>query len=143
MNNAHDLPDDAWLVALLTLPGMGPSRLQQILALGDAQTMWERLQQGTIPELERLRSNTREQWRTQARQTSVAELWEAMLALGIRVDELGTSSYPARLADDIEPPQLIFSLGRPLPVGPTVAIVGTRKCSAYGCLLYTSDAADD
>ena len=128
-----DLPYEAWMVAMLTLPGMGPNRLSQMLELGDARTMWDRLCAGAIPELERLKADTRELWRSRARQMSVGELWRAMEALGIRVDELGTEGYPDRLVNDIEPPQMLFSIGSPLPIdGPTVAIVGTRKCTAYG-----------
>ena len=41
--------------------------------------------------------------------------------------------YPAPLADDIEPPAMLFLRGDPSVIaGPRVAIVGTRQCTRYG-----------
>lgn len=129
---ADDLPYEAWIVALLSLPGMGPARLQQVLEHHDAASAWQHLCSGKTLLVDRVKSDTVAAWRNAASALSVPEHWEAITALGVRVSELGTVEYPDRLADDIEPPQLLFSLGEPLPSGPTVGIVGTRQCSSYG-----------
>ncbi len=126
-----ELPYEAWIVALLALPGMGPARLNVLLEHGDAPAMWERLRSGRI-ELDTISSTVRQRWQVAANQMSVEAHWDAITSLGIRVEELGSNSYPERLANDIEAPQMLFSLGEPLSPGPTVAIVGTRNCTAYG-----------
>jgi DNA processing protein len=49
---------------------------------------------------------------------------------------LGEAAHPARLADDVEPPVVLFSEGdRDALAGPTVAIVGTRRCTRSGAEL--------
>ncbi len=127
-----DLPYEAWIVALLSLPSMGPARLNQILDHTDAESAWEHLRSGKPLPIERVSSKVTDNWRTAAQAMSVSDHWAAIHALGIGLHELGTADYPDRLADDIEPPQMLFSLGHELPTGPTVGIVGTRRCSSYG-----------
>ena len=127
-----ELPYEAWTVALLSLPGIGPARLQQLLDNDDAASAWQKLTSGQPLAIDRVSSEKVEEWRSAARTMCVQEHWEAIQALGIQIAELGTTSYPERLANDIEPPQMLFSLGEPMPTGPTVGIVGTRQCSSYG-----------
>lgn len=133
---AQPIPDDAWVVALLTLPSLGPSRLHQLLARYGAKDSWERLRTGKPVSIESVRPSIIDGWREAARRLSVAEHWEAIHSLGIAVVSRHSSDYPRRLADDIEPPEILFSLGGLAdvlrPDNPTVAIVGTRKCTAYG-----------
>ncbi len=132
MNAESELPYEAWIVALLTLPKMGPSRLSALLANHDAETAWKRLCTGEPLAIDQVKSDTVSRWRTSARSVSVTDHWHAIQGLGISVSELGASGYPVRLSNDIEPPQMLFGLGAPLGVGPTVGIVGTRQCSSYG-----------
>lgn len=44
----------------------------------------------------------------------------------------GDAEYPARLEDLPDPPASLFARGRPLPEGPSVAVVGARRCTPYG-----------
>ncbi len=127
-----DLPYEAWIVALLSLPGMGPARLSQILEHHDAAAAWERLRSGKPLGIDTVTADRIAKWRSAASALSIPEHWAAIDALGVTVSELGSSSYPERLENDIEPPQLLFSLGERLKQGPTVGIVGTRQCSSYG-----------
>ncbi len=105
------------LLALLSLPQMGPSRLAKLLSGTSAQDIWHFFQQGDIKGVS----------------TSVG------LPLGdmeqqVSVAELSSPSYPKRLYDDIEPPAILFWKGslNVLENHPTAAIVGTRSCSNYG-----------
>ena len=132
MNTEAELPYEAWIVALLTLPKMGPSRLSALLAEHDAQSAWRRLCSGQPVDLDQVKSDTVQAWRQAARAMAVDEHWHAIDSLGISVSELGSSQYPERLGLDIEPPQILFGLGTPLGSKPTVGIVGTRQCTSYG-----------
>ncbi len=136
MSAGHDLPPDAWIVALLSLPELGPNRLKQLMIDRDAKDAWTAICTGRPIELEAVRSSTIETWRSAARVMSVENHWEAIHGLGISVTTHGTSDYPERLVDDIEPPRALFTLGRPTAAlsgsAPSVGIVGTRQCTSYG-----------
>lgn len=128
-------PNDAWVVALLSLPSLGPSRLHQLLQRYGAEEAWRRLRTGKPVAVESVRPGTIDGWREAASRVSIAEHWEAIHSLGVAVVARGSSEYPQRLLDDIEPPEILFSIGdvgAVRPETPTVAIVGTRKCTAYG-----------
>lgn len=131
-NHLDLLPEEAWVVALLSLPGLGPSRLRQLLDTDDPRGAWDRLCSGDRVVIESVGPSTIESWRSAARRIDVDQRWEAIEALGVSVASHGSSSYPARLTEDIEPPHLVFSLGGDVPLGPAVGIVGTRNCTSYG-----------
>ena len=132
MSAVDELPYEAWLTALLSLPRMGPGRLSQLLEREDAPACWERLCNGGEVELDRVGAAVIDEWRSAARALDLVDRWSATRALGIEVMELGATGYPARLLDDIEPPMLLFRRGQRIGEEPTVAIVGTRKCTSYG-----------
>ena len=132
MTTTNELPYEAWIVALLTLPKMGPARLHALLEHDGADVVWERLCSGQSLDIDRVASETLGLWRSAARAMSVDEHWAAIHSLGVSVDELGSSDYPERLRNDIEPPAVLFGLGSRIPDGPTVGIVGTRECTSYG-----------
>lgn len=130
------LPDEAWVVALLTLPGLGPNRLKQLVADGDARDAWHALCDGSPITLESVRSSKIDSWRAAARVLSVDDHWQAIRGLGISVATHGAEGYPARLAEDIEAPRALFALGGAEEAlagsAPVVGIVGTRECTSYG-----------
>jgi len=75
----------------------------------------------------------REAWATSARRINPEQVWQRCLSLGISVDVLGDSTYPAALAIDSLPAPVLFSRGdRSLLDGRRVAIVGTRNATAAG-----------
>lgn len=54
-------------------------------------------------------------------------------ALGIEVVPIGGAAYPARLLELSDPPPLLFLRGRTeLLADPSVAVVGSRRATAYG-----------
>ena len=64
----------------------------------------------------------------------------AMDRAGCRALLRGDDGYPASLAELGDPPDVIFVRGS-VPVGPGVAVVGTRRCTAYGRRLARSFGA--
>lgn len=130
--SAEELPDEAWLAALLALSGMGPKRLTALLEIGSPKDVWETLQTSRPVCLEDVRHDQVTTWRSEARAASVEDLWRRSLDLGQWTYAKGHREYPNRLRDDIEPPDLLFGLGARIGRQPTVGIVGTRNCTSYG-----------
>ncbi len=110
------LPEEAYAVALATLPSVGPARLRRLLASHRPAEAW---------------AATAE---TGSRGPEVTALWQRHVELSIRVLLRGSEHYPSRLAGDPHAPALLFCLGDPaaLGAGPSVAIVGTRAPTRYG-----------
>ncbi|MEY2431513.1 MAG: processing protein [Acidimicrobiaceae bacterium] len=135
-----ELPPEAWGAALAGLPGMGPARLLALLRRWSPPDAWECVQRrewlrdrATViaarVDPERLASI----WASAAAATDVASVWTRHLDAGIGVAALGSVAYPAPLANDIEPPAVLFMRGDPTVIsGPRVAIVGTRGATRYG-----------
>lgn len=136
-SGAEELPHEAHVAALACLEGVGPARLRWLLGLGSPAEVWERVSAGRLP----LRSSApqgvddrlRASWVDQARRIDPAALWRRCVDSGIGVVTLGAAGYPVALADDPEPPVVLFHRGDPdVLVGPRVAIVGTRRATGYG-----------
>lgn len=128
----HALPQAAWVSALLSLPKMGPRRLDMLIDdTGDAPTAWRRLCEDTTLRVPGVSSDIVSGWRTAARGYDVGDRWAAMGSLGVAASTPGDASFPERLQYDPHRPRIIFKRGE-LPVGPTVGIIGTRNCTAYG-----------
>jgi DNA processing protein len=137
-----DLPDEAWVVALATLDQMGPGRLRALLAAGAARQVWQRVVYGGLAPhgsgalaraLGPQAAAIVEQWRRQACSVDVARLWAAHVERGVGVMVRSSASFPAVLAEDPEPPTILFSAGDPDVLrGARVAVVGTRNCTRYG-----------
>ncbi|HMG41809.1 MAG TPA: DNA-processing protein DprA [Acidimicrobiales bacterium] len=73
-------------------------------------------------------------WRAAAVRTNVAAVWQRIVDGRIGVALRGSPSYPAELADDIEPPAVLFHRGarEVLSEAVRVAVVGTRRCTSTG-----------
>ena len=120
---------EAYAAALACLPQCGPRRLAALLGDGiEPASAWERSTSGDVPGVPRAIASL---WRTPVLQPSDA--LAAHAAAGISVHVRGRGDYPARLADDHEAPPVLFSSGcLEHLLRPTVAIVGTRRCTHYG-----------
>lgn len=133
-----DLPAQAWWVALAGLPGMGPARLRALWEAGSGQEAWTVVADGRAhlmaelgPLLGRTAEETSRRWARTAASLDVAARWRDHAAVSVSV--LGDATHPLRLADDVEPPVVLFASGhREVLAGPTVAIVGTRRCTRPG-----------
>lgn len=136
------LPAEAWVTALATLDGMGPSRLSGLLtAFADPSEAWAAVRAGELGAAvtslaERLgpaRVATVEAWMRGARRLDPVDCWRRHVDAGIGAAIRASPSYPQAFVDDPEPPSIVFTAGDPdALVGPRVAIVGTRDCTRYG-----------
>ncbi len=126
------LPDAAFVAALLSLPELGPSRLRQLVeTYGSAGNALQAVRRNDRDVALGVHEGVTQRWRSAALEIDVSEQWRAMASSGITCASLGDPAYPDRLAKDIEPPALLFSIGD-VPAGPSIGIVGTRSCTAYG-----------
>lgn len=132
------LPDEAWLVALASLPAMPPQRLRGLLARWAPAEVWHRASCGAVPEDPELVLHKRSRpwsatlslWQQAAARIDVSALWSTYRAAGVGVAAYGTAAYPSVLLDDPDPPAMLFFRGTPaLGDERRVAIVGTRRCS--------------
>ncbi len=106
-------------LALACLTGVGPVAFRQrIRAHGDATTALE--SHGSV--------GLREGARARA-----ASMLEACHRLGVDVIVSPDARYPERLHDLEDAPSVLFALGAlATAAGPTVALVGARRATAYG-----------
>ena len=137
---ASALPPEAWSAALAGLPGMGPARLLAVLRHWPPEAAWEQLRRRAWlrvrdvvavagPDPKGLAAL----WSAQVASTDVAAVWRRHVNAGVGVISLQSAAYPPALADDVEPPAVLFVRGDPTAItGPRVAIVGTRGASRYG-----------
>ncbi len=132
------LPDEAWVVSLSSLPGVGPSRLRWLLTQGEPEAVWGRVLSGSIAVGEhdeniRIPSTFLEQWSVAAASVDPAAYWNAHVDAGIGVMTRWSASFPQELAEDDDAPVVLFWLGDiDLLAGTRVAIVGTRRATRYG-----------
>lgn len=146
------LPPAAYAAALASLAEVGPARLRRLLAGGDPCAAWsavcagqlwpghEELPVDDVPRGDRPQSggaraisaDLRRSWERSAASVEVALLWERHLQLGVEVLLPGDDAYPSALIEDHQRPEVLFVKGLPLRPRPTVAIVGTRRCTRYG-----------
>lgn len=129
------LPVEAWLVALASLPAVGPARLRALLAVDSPSAVWAGLKERSSPGLLQVagKQDLFEQWHRAAASLDVARLWDWHREHGVGVAALGTPGYPSALSHDMDPPAVVFHKGDPQVVsGPRVAVVGTRRCTRYG-----------
>jgi DNA processing protein len=144
MAGAAPRDDDlAALVALASLPGVGPATLRVCLE-NDPVDAWHAAREGRAhghPALGHAvrrgpsgASTDGSALVRAAAEVDAAELLARHLDAGISVAVLGGPGYPERLLDDPDPPVLVFAAGSLTALdGPTVAIVGTRNATRLGC----------
>ncbi len=132
------LPHEAHLAAMAGLDLVGPATLQRLAALGEPGATWERLRTGRLPvsvcaaRSEPPRAQL-DRWVAQARTIDPVEVWDRLRRAGVGVVSLGGPGYPEALRSDPDPPVLLFTLGDPATLDqPCVAVVGTRRATAYG-----------
>lgn len=112
--------------------GIGAARMRLLLdTFGDAQTAWEASPEAlqdaglgpkTTDTLVKIRSNV-----------SLERIWENIEKQGIRVMIWDDDDYPVRLAEISQPPPVLYLRGTLSSEDAwAVAIVGTRRVTAYG-----------
>lgn len=124
--------DRAALVVIARLPGLGPRRGAALLSLGRPIDVLNRLAGGklSVPGID---ARLIEQWAPLARSADLPAALDLCRHAGVIAGNDRDPSWPARFVDDPEPPFVLFRQGRlEALAAPTVAIVGTRRCSQYG-----------
>jgi DNA processing protein len=72
-------------------------------------------------------------WAAVAATVDPAAVWQRHVEAGVGMALRDHPSYPSAFADDPAPPPIVFWLGDiDALVGTRVAVVGTRRCTAYG-----------
>ena len=121
----------AW-IGLSRVKGIGPARFRRVIAhFGTARAAWKAprsawqalgLPTATLDALVHLRQ-----------QTDLQRLWETWQQKGIHVLTWEDAAYPHRLRQVESAPPVLYLRGEILPEDDwAVAVVGTRKMSAYG-----------
>jgi DNA processing protein len=131
--------DDA-AVALTALPAMGPARLLAVLRAWSPEEAWGRVLGNRLMAAGEVSGACRPDpaalgrtWQEAARVIEPAVLGAAHRAAGVAITVLGGPGYPDVLAEDHQPPAVLFSVGDLAALEPPrVAIVGTRRCTRYG-----------
>lgn len=137
---ADHVPAEAFAAALAALPGIGPSRLVDLLQHDPPEVLWHLVRSGEIrrppPDKGAATKGTRVSWAEVAARWNVGRRWAAIVERGIRVAYLGGAEFPGVLAQDPAPPGVLFWLGS-LEVlqQPRVAVIGTRHGTGYGLMV--------
>lgn len=126
-------PDAAAMIGLATLTDVGPRRLGLLAAGAGACERWNSMSAGVVPQIEGVTRDMARSWCAQVRALHLDDITGQYRRLGVSAHALGDVGYPATLANDLEPPQLLCVLGDlSLLDQAGVAVVGTRRCSASG-----------
>jgi len=137
---------EAHAAALAGLPSLGPGRLRKLLHRFEPEEAWEVVVAGEAaqPPLPAPRADDPpDLGRVLAREAQAVDplaVGERCEALGVGIHLLGrpgsgtSPSYPGRLAVDLDPPPVLFTLGRAEAAAatPAVTVVGTRNATAAG-----------
>lgn len=128
----------AALVALVSLPGMGPARMAAVVdRAGSAVEAWSLVRRGELDGIDLRCTATRtalvEGWRNAAAREAPDAVLARHTAAGVEVLLPDDAGWPSVLLTDPEPPRVLFVRGDPaLLERPGVAVVGTRRCTAGG-----------
>lgn len=140
-NAEQDLPERAYWVAFHQVPFIGPARLRRLIdTFGSLQQAWS----APEPDLHRcLEERSRSALITARHDLDVAGLYGAIIASGVKIATPVDLSYPTLLAEIPAPPPVLYYRGELLETDRTaVAIVGTRRMTAYGREMTARIAAD-
>ncbi|MEY2566171.1 MAG: processing protein [Actinomycetota bacterium] len=127
-------------VALTALPVMGPARLLALLRAWEPEEAWAQVVSRRVMAHAEVAEACRPDpagvaalWWKAASTSDPGALGAAHRAAGVAIDVIGLPGYPATLAEDHQPPAVLFSRGSlAILDAPRVAIVGTRRCTRYG-----------
>lgn len=139
----HDLPEEAHLLALASLPLVGPARLARLVALGPPHRIWRRLARAGAGESTSMQAlvaafpSPRDlvaTWADAAAGFDVGACWRRHRDAGVGLCSRSSPAWPVEaFADEPVPPELLLWRGDLDGLaGARVAVVGTRSCTRYG-----------
>jgi len=132
----------ACLLALASLPGIGPATVLACHRDPGAVLAWTALRKGTAGSVEALaiaagrvgHPGGLAQLQSSARTLDPGAVLDDHRRFGVQVLVHGRDGYPRRLLNDPAPPAVLVARGdMGVLDGPTVAIVGTRRATRVGC----------
>jgi len=140
MTGSSDPPQHAYAAALASLPGCGPARLAALLTTGLPQEVYARVARGAAPRAPEVAATLGRDptalialWRRELARMGAGGHLAQLVDAGVGVALPGDPAYPSALLDDPERPEVLFFRGDPtVALARRVAIVGTRRCTAYG-----------
>jgi DNA processing protein len=130
--NPDSLDDRVFWALLTEVKGIGPARLRRLIDMfGDARSAWyadaralvdagiDRRARGALVELRK--------------QRDPVELGNRLRTAGVELVRVIDPAYPALLKGVPDAPAILFVKGRlPRDDEPSIAVVGTRRATAYG-----------
>lgn len=121
-----------WL-ALSLIPGIGSVNLRRLVEyFGDPQAVWE-APADLFLHIPGFAKQQRDNLLTCRATINIEERWQIFLASGMKMITLNHPAYPERLANIYNPPPVLFYFGKlRVMTGNVIAIIGSRRCSAYG-----------
>lgn len=125
--------DDSIFWALLTeVKGIGPARLRRLIDMfGDARSAWYADARALVDA--GLDRRTRSALIELRKQRDPVELGNRIRAAGVELVRVIDPAYPALLKGVPDAPAVLFTKGKlPGDDEPTIAVVGTRRATAYG-----------
>lgn len=125
------LPERAWWLAMKQVPHIGPGRFRVLLErFGSIESAWH----ASIHELRgALDARSLDELLPLRERLNVAELYEKSTRAGVSVFCWQDEEYPALLREIPAPPPILYCRGKLQQTDDVaVAIVGTRRATAYG-----------
>ncbi len=126
------LPTQAYWIAFNKVAGIGPARLTTLLEVcGSVEAAWK----ASIQQLQaaHLDKRTLENLLLARRQFDLADEWQRTVRVGVQVLTWDDPAYPAHLRQTDAAPPVLYVRGQLLEADSlAIAIVGTRRASAYG-----------
>ncbi len=125
-------PPQAYWIGFNKVPGIGPTRLASLLALcGSIEAAWK----ASIQQLQQAGLDRRSQNNLlEARRTlDLAKAWQQIERANVTVLTWDDADYPSNLREIDAPPPVLYVRGTLYPADAVaIAVVGTRRASAYG-----------
>lgn len=130
-NDARDLPECAWWVAAKHVNHIGPAKIRILLdQFGSMEGAWHAPERDLGHALD---TRTLREFLSVRHSVDVADLWRRVTSNGVRVTCWTDMDYPSLLREIPAPPPLLYYRGHIAETDSTaVAIVGTRRVTAYG-----------
>ena len=131
-----------YLNALNKINGVGPQKMQMLLNFfGSGEIAWNASQEELVQS--GIGEKISEKINLERKMIDPDLEWEKMEKAGIKMVTMAEPEYPLLLKEIANPPYIIYTRGNiDLNSAPMVAIVGSRKFTAYGSQVASTFAKD-